>query len=98
MNGMDNWSICYVYYDGEYQWVEAGRNIVLNGQFDKVLPVREHVARQVDKLFFDGEKLKLKDGETLLSKTQLDQQQYESDLQNGLVVDESQSQIMEVEF
>lgn len=95
---MDNWTICYVYKDGKYEWVESGKNIVINQQYDKVIPVREHVARQVDKLFFDGEKLKLKDGETLLSKTQLDQQQYESDLQNGLIVDEPQSQIMEVEF
>ena len=95
---MDNWSICFLYYDGDYQWVEAGKNIVIANQYDKVIPVREHVARQVDKLFFDGEKLKLKEGETLLSKTQLDQQQYESDLQNGLVVGEPQSEIMEVEF
>lgn len=95
---MDNWSICYVYKDGKYEWVEAGKNIVINQQYDKVLPVREHVARQVDKLFFDGEKLKLREGETLLSKTQLDQQQYESDLQNGLIVEEPQSEIMEVEF
>ena len=95
---MDNWAICFVLVDGEYQWVEAGKNIVIANQYDKVIPVREHVARQVDKLFFDGEKLKLKEGETLLSKTQLDQQQYESDLQNGLVVGEPQSEIMEVEF
>lgn len=95
---MDNWSICFVLIDGEYEWIEAGKNIVIANQYDKVIPVREHVARQVDKLFFDGEKLKLKEGETLLSKTQLDQQQYESDLQNGLVVGESQSEIMEVEF
>ena len=95
---MDNWAICYVLVDGEYQWADAGKNLIITNQYDKVIPVREHVARQVDKLFFDGEKLKLKDGETLLSKTQLDQQQYESDLQNGLVVGESQSEIMEVEF
>src|SRR5699024_12562224 len=67
-------------------------------QYDKVVPVKEYVARQANKLIFDGEKLKLKEGEILLSKTQLDQAQYESDLQNGLVVDEPQSQIMEVEF
>ena len=95
---MDNWTICYVYKDGKYEWVESGKNIVINQQYDKVIPVREHVARQVDKLFFDGEKLKLREGETLLSKTQLDQQQYESDLQNGLIVGEPQSEIMEVEF
>lgn len=95
---MDNWSICYVYKDGKYEWVESGKNIVINQQYDKVIPVRENVARQVDKLFFDGEKLKLKEGETLLSKTQLDQQQYESDLQNGLILEEPQENIMEVEF
>ena len=95
---MENWSICYVLIDGEYQWVEAGKNIIANGQYDKVIPVREHVARQVDKLFFDGEKLKLRDGETLLSKDQLDKQQYESDLANGLVAQEQSNEIVEVEF
>ena len=95
---MDNWAICYVLVDGEYQWADAGKNLIITNQYDKVIPVRENVARQVNKLYFDGEKLKLKDGETLLSKTQLDQQQYESDSQNGLILDEPQSQIMEVEF
>lgn len=95
---MESWAICYVLQNGEYLWADAGRNIVITNQYDKVVPVKEHVARQANKLIFDGEKLKLRDGEKLLSKTQLDQQQYESDLQNGLVVDEPQSQIVEVEF
>lgn len=95
---MENWAICYVLKDGEYLWADAGKNIVITNQYDKVVPVKENVARQANKLIFDGEKLKLKEGETLLSKTQLDEQQYESDLQNGLVVDEPQSQIVEVEF
>lgn len=95
---MENWAICYVLKDGEYLWTDAGKNIVITNQYDKVVPVKENVARQANKLIFDGEKLKLKEGETLLSKTQLDQQQYESDLQNGLILDEPQSQIMEVEF
>ena len=95
---MDNWSICFVLIDGEYKWIEAGKNIVIANQYDKVIPVREHVARQVDKLFFDGEKLKLRNGETLLSKEQLDKQQYENDLANGLVAHEQTSEIVEVEF
>lgn len=95
---MDNWAICYVLVDGDYQWADAGKNLVINGQYDKVLPVREHVARQVDKLFFDGEKLKLREGETLLSKDQLDKQEYENDLANGLVIPEQPNEIVEVEF
>lgn len=95
---MDNWAICYVLVNGDYQWADAGKNLVINGQYDKVLPVREHVARQVDKLFFDGEKLKLRDGETLLSKDQLDKQEYENDLANGLVIPEQSNEIVEVEF
>ena len=95
---MESWAICYVLKDGEYLWADAGKNIVITNQYDKVVPVKENVARQANKLIFDGEKLKLKEGETLLSKTQLDQQQYESDLQNGLILDEPQSQIVEVEF
>lgn len=95
---MENWAICYVLVNGDYQWADAGKNLVINGQYDKVIPVREHVARQVDKLFFDGEKLKLKDGETLLSKDQLDKKEYEIDLAKGLVIPEQQSEIVEVEF
>lgn len=45
---------------------QAGYNIVPNGRMDAVLPVEEHVAKQMDKLEYDGENLLIKDNEKLL--------------------------------
>ena len=45
---------------------QAGYNIVPNGRMDAVLPVEEHIAKQMDKLEYDGENLLIKDGEEML--------------------------------
>lgn len=66
-----NWLLFLKYIDGEYHIVQAGSDIVPTEDFDKVLPTTEQIARQSDKVYFDGEKLKLKDGETLLSVEEL---------------------------
>ena len=42
MNGL----IAYKLNDGQYELVANGVGLVLNIEVDKVLPVREHVARQ----------------------------------------------------
>ena len=68
-----NWLLFLKYIDGEYYIVQAGSNIVPTEEFDKVLPTTERIARQSDKVYFDGEKLKLKDGETLLSIEELNE-------------------------
>lgn len=68
-----NWLLFLKYIDGEYHIVQAGSDIVPTEPFDKVLPTTEKVARQSDKVYFDGEKLKLKDGETLLSVEELNE-------------------------
>lgn len=68
-----NWLLFLKYIDGEYYIVQAGSNIVPTEEFDKVLPTTERIARQSDKVYFDGEKLKLKDGETLLSVEELNE-------------------------
>ena len=96
---MDNWVICYVLRDGIFEWTEFGRNLVITEEVDKVIPVEEHVARQAGKLVYDGKKLKLRDGETLLSKKELDDLQTEEDIANGLV-DEAPSEpkLVEVEI
>ena len=57
MNGL----IAYRYIDGEYQLVANGVGLVLEIEVDKVLPVKEHVARQADKLYYDGKNLHLKE-------------------------------------
>lgn len=68
-----NWLLFLRYIDGKYHIVQAGSNIVPTEEFDKVLPTTEKIARQSDKVYFDGEKLKLKDGETLLSIEELNE-------------------------
>ncbi|MDU0567265.1 hypothetical protein U4D55_09655 [Staphylococcus haemolyticus] len=68
-----NWLLFLKYVDGEYYIVQAGSDIVPTEDFDKVLPTTEKIARQSDKVYFDGEKLKLKDGKTLLSVEELNE-------------------------
>lgn len=46
---------------------QAGYNIVPTGRVDKVLPVKKHVAMQADKLKYEGETLKIIEGETLMT-------------------------------
>ncbi|WP_145436948.1 hypothetical protein [Staphylococcus hominis] len=68
-----NWLLFLKCTEGEYRIIQAGSNIVPTEEFDKVLPTTERIARQSDKVYFDGEKLKLKDGETLLSVEELNE-------------------------
>lgn len=68
-----NWLLFLKYIDDKYHIVQAGSDIVPTEDFDKVLPTTERIARQSDKIYFDGEKLKLKDGETLLSVEDLNE-------------------------
>lgn len=96
---MNNWVICYVLRDGIFEWTEYGRNLVITEEVDKVIPVEEHVARQADKLVYDGKKLKLRDGETLLSKKELDDLQTDEDIANGLIdKTPSEPKLVEVEI
>lgn len=93
------WLIFFKLIDGKYEYVSAGYNLVPTEIVDKVLPVQEHVARQARKLEYDGEKLTLKDGETLLTLEELDEEQRNLDIQNGgdvLVMPEPE--IVEVQF
>ena len=68
------WLLFMKIIDGEYFIVQSGSNIVPTEDFDKVIPTTEKIARQSDKVYFDGQKLKVKDGETLLSMEELDAQ------------------------
>lgn len=61
--------------NGEYVIEQAGSNLVPNKEYDKVLPTTEQIARQPDKVYFDGEKLQLKEGATLLTVEELDMQE-----------------------
>lgn len=65
------WLILMSLINGEYVIEDAGFNIIPQKEYDKILPTTERVAKQIEKVYYDGEKLKLKEGETLLSLEEL---------------------------
>lgn len=66
------WNLFLEKIDGEFEIVLAGCDLVPNKAYDKVLPTTERIARQADKVYFDGEKLRVKDNEVLSSLEELD--------------------------
>lgn len=53
----------------------GGLNLVIDGTFNEFIPVPENVARQIWKIEYLGDgKYKVKDGETLLSVEELNEQ------------------------
>lgn len=66
-----NWLLFLKYENGKYEIKQAGSNIVPTEAYDKVLPTTEQIARQHEKIHFDGEKLRLNEGETLLTVEEL---------------------------
>lgn len=68
-----NWLLFLNYENGEYHIKQAGSNLVPSEAYDKVLPTTEQIARQPEKVYFDGENLKLKENETLLTIDELNQ-------------------------
>ena len=63
----EKWMIMYQLIDGKYEPVLSGSNIVPDENMDKVIQVPEEVARQSNKFTFDGNKLKRKDGEYIMT-------------------------------
>ncbi|MDU0439432.1 hypothetical protein [Staphylococcus haemolyticus] len=59
------WVLFLKLIDDEYQIMQAGYNLVPTQVYDKVIPTTEKVVRNVDKVYFDGTKLKVIEGETL---------------------------------
>ena len=66
-----NWLLFLKLENNEYKITQAGADIVPTQEYDKVLPTTERIVRQSDKVFFDGEKLKVKEGMSLLSVDEL---------------------------
>lgn len=66
-----NWVLFLKLIDDKFEIIQSGANLVPTQEYDKVLPTTERIARQSDKVYFDGEQLKLNDGETLLSVDEL---------------------------
>lgn len=65
------WNLYLIKVDGEFEIVLADCDLVPNKAYDKVLPTTEKIARQADKVYFDGEKLRVKDNEVLSSLEEL---------------------------
>lgn len=57
--------------EGNFNIFQAGSDIVPTQSFDKVLRTTEQVARQANKVYFDGTNIRLKQGETLLTVDEL---------------------------
>ena len=93
MNGL----IAFKLIDGRYEVIASGVGLVLNVQADKVLPVKEEVARQADKLFFDGENLRVKKGFRLNSLEELNAENEAHDTFLYGTPDDANREIVEVE-
>lgn len=59
--------IFYKLIDGIYEPTQFGYNIVPTENYDKVIQVPEEIAHQAYKFDFDGETLKRKEGEYVMS-------------------------------
>lgn len=59
------WVLFLKWIDDEYQIMQAGYNLVPTQAYDKVIPTTEKVVRNVDKVYFDGDKLRVRTGEYL---------------------------------
>lgn len=70
-----NWLLFLSKTEEGYFIEQAGSNLVPNKEYDKVLPTTERIARQADKVYFDGEKLQLKEGAALLTVEELNFQE-----------------------
>lgn len=68
------WMLFLKLIDGEYEIIQAGYNVVPTKEYDKTLPTTERIARQFEKVYFDGTNLQVVEGETLLSVEELDQE------------------------
>ena len=79
---MITWLLFLKVINGKYEIFQSGSNIVPTEEYDKVLPTTERIARQYDKIYFDGERLNVKDGETLLSIEELNYIRDENDKVN----------------
>lgn len=65
------WVIFLKLINGQYEIMQGGYNIVPQKEYDKVLPTTEQIVKQIDKIYFDGENLKIKEGEILLTVSEL---------------------------
>ena len=95
---MDNWLIMYKEVDGVLEPTQYGKNIVPNGNFDKVIQVPEQVARQANKFDFDGSKLIRKEGQTIHTIEELNEFETQYEKESGILETEPSDEEIEIVF
>ena len=95
---MDNWLIMYKEVDGVLEPTQYGKNIVPNGNFDKVIQVPEEVARQANKFYFDGVKLTRKEGQTIHTIEVLNELESQYEKESGILETEPSDEEIEIVF
>ena len=95
---MDNWIIMYKEVDGVLEPTQYGKNIVPNGNFDKVIQVPEEIARQANKFDFDGVKLTRKEGQTIHTIEVLNKLESQYEKESGILETEPSDEKIEIVF
>ena len=95
---MDNWIIMYKEVDGVLEPTQYGKNIVPNGNFDKVIRVPEEVARQANKFDFDGSKLIRKEGQIIHTIEELNEFETQYEKESGISETEPPYEEIEIVF
>ena len=95
---MDNWLIMYKEVEGVLEPTQYGKNIVPNGNFDKVIQVPEEIARQANKFDFDGSKLIRKEGQTIHTIEVLNELESQYEKESGISETEPSDEEIEIVF
>ena len=95
---MDNWLIMYKEVEGVLEPTQYGKNIVPNGNFDKVIQVPEEIARQANKFDFDGSKLIRKEGQTIHTIEVLNELESQYEKESGISETEPSDEEIEIIF
>ena len=95
---MDNWLIMYKEVDGVLEPTQYGKNIVPNGNYDKVIQVPEEIARQANKFGFDGAKLTRKEGQRIHTIEELNEFETQYENESGISETEPSEEEIEIIF
>ena len=90
--------IMYKEVDGVLEPTQYGKNIVPNGNFDKVIQVPEEIARQANKFNFDGSKLIRKEGQTIHTIEVLNELESQYEKESGISETEPSDEVIEIVF
>ena len=90
--------IMYKEVDGVLEPTQYGKNIVPNGNFDKVIQVPEEIARQANKFDFDGSKLIRKEGQIIHTIEELNEFETQYEKESGISETEPSDEEIEIVF